>query len=87
MAEMPFPAVTLEAKNVPVCCHGEEAMSDLYTTLLNCTSRKFKVDDTTDVERADQHCLDLGFDIYGFFGLGEFLDLRSMDWRLALGSY
>jgi hypothetical protein len=29
----------------------------------------------------------LDFDIFGFFGLGEFFDLHSMDWRLASGSY
>jgi hypothetical protein len=29
----------------------------------------------------------LDFDVCGFFGLGEFFDLHSMDWYLASGSY
>jgi hypothetical protein len=29
----------------------------------------------------------LDFEIRGFFGLGEFCNLHSIDWRLALGSY
>jgi hypothetical protein len=29
----------------------------------------------------------LDFDICGFFDLGEFFDLHSMDWCLASGSY
>jgi hypothetical protein len=48
---------------------------------------KFKVDDTPDVEKVDQHYLILDFDVRGFFGLGEFFALSSMDWRLASGSY
>jgi hypothetical protein len=45
------------------------------------------VDGTPDVEKADQYCFDLDFDMRGFFDLGEFFDLPSMDRHLASGSY
>jgi hypothetical protein len=72
--------VTLEAKNTPAHCRGEESMSDLsqlsslaphginkpflhlhVECLINSGSfgYKFKVDDTSDVKKANQHCLDL----------------------------
>jgi hypothetical protein len=44
---------------------------------------KLKVDDTPDVEKVINIVLILDFDIRGFFGLGEFFNLHSMDWRLA----
>jgi hypothetical protein len=39
---MPFPAktVTLDAKNVPEHCRGEESMSDLSTVILTCASQQ-----------------------------------------------
>jgi hypothetical protein len=43
--------------------------------------------DTPDVEKAEQHYFDLSLGIHGFFGVGEFFDLHSMNWHLALGSY
>jgi hypothetical protein len=48
---------------------------------------EFKADDAPDVEKQVNIALILDFDVCGFFTLGEFFDLHSMNWRMASGSH
>jgi hypothetical protein len=48
-----------------------------------------KVDDTHYVEKADEHCYDLGlFDIHGFFGMGihHKLFLTSLTFHIVISA-
>jgi hypothetical protein len=72
--------LTLYAKNVPARCRAEESVSDVSTTLLACgshdTSKTFQY---IDMSKKINIVLILNFDIRGFFGLGQYFSIHSVD--------